>query len=172
METLAWADGLFDEDFPPNFSLGVDLGEPSNESDGFGVVPCNNTDMHYFNFDDEIDNFIRAGKAKQTSAKDNSDYRRFQIFLKDIAEPQQEIENIPAKKLDELLCRYFMTAKKFNKKTGKYDGEEYQPDSLSSFRNSMQRILSEKNSKFNLKKSKEFERSQKVLKSKRKNLTQ
>ena len=50
-------------------------------------------------------------------------------------------------------------------------GELYQPDTLSSFRNAWQRYLSDNGSKFDLKNDKEFERSRKVLASRRKQLT-
>ena len=63
-----------------------------------------------------------------------------------------------------------MNAKKFNKETGKYDGDQYQPDSESSIRNSLQRILSERGSSLDLKNSLNFDRSRKVLKAKRKEL--
>ena len=48
----------------------------------------------------------------------------------------------------------------------------YQSDTLNSFRNTWQRILSEKGSKINIKTDPQFERSRKVLASRRKQLTQ
>ena len=76
------------------------------------------------------------------------------------------ITTVPAKKLkskvkelDRILCSYFMKARKFNKASMLYGGELYQPDSLSSFRNTFQRILEEKNSQLNMKTSPMFERS-------------
>eukprot|EP00112_Aurelia_sp_Birch-Aquarium-sp1_P025421 Seg843.7 transcript_id=Seg843.7/GoldUCD/mRNA.D3Y31 product="hypothetical protein" protein_id=Seg843.7/GoldUCD/D3Y31 len=76
-----------------------------------------------------------------------------------------EIEDIPARELDEMLCKFFMHARKQN-------GELYQPDSLTSIRNSLQRVLTDRGSKINLKTSMEFERSRKVLAARRKQLTQ
>ena len=120
--------------------------------------------------DDKIENFIKGSKAKETISKEKSDYKRFNQFLIDIEEPLVPINQLPPNKLDQLLCRFFMEAKKFNKNTRKYDGDEYQPDSLSSFKNSLQRVLQEMGSKLDLKTSNEFERSRKVLMSKRKGL--
>ena len=54
----------------------------------------------------------------------------------------------------------------------KQNGELYQPDSLTSIRNSLQRVLTDRGSKINLKTSMEFERSRKVLAARRKQLTQ
>ena len=58
---------------------------------------------------------------------------------------------------------FFMKARKYNKKSKKYDGEFYQPDSLNSFRNSWQRYLSENKYPFDIKTGNLFERSRKVL---------
>ena len=109
MENIHWDDGLFDEDFPPNFSFGVDLSESLIDDDS--VVPESMGDDPSVQFQKELNDFIREGKAKQTISKERSDLNRFYLFLRDIAEPYQEIEAIPAKNLDNLLCRYFMRRK-------------------------------------------------------------
>ena len=51
------------------------------------------------------------------------------------------------------------------------DGKEYEPGSLTSFQNTLQRILVDRGSKINIKTDTEFEKSPKVLASKRKELT-
>ena len=100
----------------------------------------------------EIDNFLAGTKSKQTVYKETSDYNRFKAFLKEIGKDfYGNIEDIPAKELDEILCQFLMKGKKFNKTTGKYDGGEYQPDSLTSFRNSLQRVQSARGSDLDLK---------------------
>ena len=58
-----------------------------------------------------------------------------------------------------------------SKKSIKQLGELYQPNTLSSFRNAWQRHFSEIGSKIDIKKDKEFERSRKVLSTRRKELT-
>ena len=70
------------------------------------------------------------------------------------------------------MCHFFMHAKKVEKKSENNGENLYQPDTLNSFRNTWQRVLSEKGSKVNIKTDPEFERSRKVLASMRKQLTQ
>ena len=50
-------------------------------------------------------------------------------------------------------------------------GKEYEPGSLTSFQNTLQRIFNDRGSKINIKTDTEFEKSRKVLASKRKELT-
>lgn len=75
----------------------------------------------------------------------------------------REIEALPVHELDTLLCKFFM-------ETRKRSGEEYEPDSLSSFQRSIQRHLSDKESSVNILKDTAFQRSRKVLAAKRKQL--
>ena len=63
-----------------------------------------------------------------------------------------------------------MHAKKIDQKSSEKLGELYQPDSLSSFIHSWQRILSSRGSKMNLRSDKEFESARKVLAARRKQL--
>ena len=119
---------------------------------------------------DEIQKFLDSGKAEETLSKDKSDYKRFKMFLVETNENERflEIEDIPPNRLDVLLCNFFINARKFNKDTKKYNGDHYQPDSLTSIRNSLQRVLSERGSQVDIKKSILFDRSRKVLAAKRK----
>ena len=55
---MQWA-GVFDEDFPPNFYFGVDLGLTENEN--FEVPDVDDGGQ----FDAEIADFIVEGKAKK-----------------------------------------------------------------------------------------------------------
>ena len=116
--------------------------------------------------DEEIETFLYERKAKTTAYKDKSDYTRFKTFLRQEDSQNDmykdtEIEDIPARELDKMLCKFFMHARKQN-------GELYQPDSLTSIQNSLQRVLTGRGSKINLKTSMEFERSRKVLAARRK----
>lgn len=166
----------FNDDFSGNFNFGIDFINHPQETTMENVnkdalVPSENILVDCSNWDDDISHFISGGKAKMTLTKEKSDYKRFKMFLLEINEGDLgEIEYIPEKKLDELLCRFFMHAKKHNKDTGKYDGDEYQPDTLSSIRNSLQRIIHERGSLLDLRNSANFDRSRKVLKAKRKGL--
>ena len=82
----------------------------------------------------------------------------------------RQIQDIPPHELDDIICKFFMTAKKIDKSSVKNLGELYQPDSLSSFLR-WQRILSSRGSKIDLKRDKKFVKARKVLAARRKMLT-
>ena len=124
------------------------------------------------NIDDDMDNFILGYKAKNTVYKDTSGCKRLQLFMKE-RNPNEtrNFYELEKDELDELMCRFFMKATKIDRKSIEKEGELYQPDTLSAFRNAWQRVIEEKKLKFNIKTDPEFERSRKVLSSKRKQLT-
>ena len=111
---------------------------------------------------DEIDQFILGQKAKSTKYKDVSDMNIFVKFCNSINETRS-IENIPEKELDNILCHFFMKA--LTKK-----GTLYEPDTLTSIRNSLQRNLIERGSDFNLREGEAFTKSRQVLAARRKQL--
>ena len=128
------------------------------------------TELH-----EKVDDYIKSGKATNTKYKEIGALRRFKTFLiennKENGKYTPDITKMSAPELDDSLCLFFMHARKFNAASGRFDGELYQPDSLSSFRNSFQRILDGNGSPFNLKNSSLFIRSIKVLSTRRKELT-
>ena len=111
----------------------------------------------------KIDTYILDQKAKSTKSKETTDYNQLKRFLSSKNE-MREIEMIPPKELDNYLCQFFMTAKTLK-------GKLYEPDTLTSFRNSYQRILESKNSSYDLKGGQDFLNSRKVLSARRKELT-
>ena len=113
--------------------------------------------------EEDINNFITGQKAKATVYKDTSDYNTFRKFCGTINE-RREIECIPASDLDNILFQFFINAKTRH-------GKLYEPDTLSSIRNSLQRILFDRGSKSNLREGKEFIKCRQVLASRRKQLT-
>ena len=113
--------------------------------------------------EEEIDKFIKGQKAKQTVYKDRTDMNKLTAFLATHNE-NREIRDIPAKQLNSLLCSFFMTVRR-------NDGKKYEPDTLSSFFQTYQRILSERGSQVNMKNDYEFESCRRVLAAKRKQLT-
>lgn len=113
--------------------------------------------------DDAIHDFVIGQKAKTTSAKERTDMNTFNRFCSTINE-NRELEEIPPEVLDNILCQFFMKAK-----TQK--GTEYEPDTLTSIRNSLQRVLIERKSKISLKADVAFTKSREVLSAKRKQLT-
>ena len=112
--------------------------------------------------EEEIREFISDQKRESTVKKTMYDLNTFKSFLNSVNEGR-EICNIPTVELDKLLCNFYMTAKKKN-------GEEYEPDTISSIARSIQRHLDDKNFKFNILKDEAFKMSRGVLKAKRRQL--
>ena len=106
----------------------------------------------------EIEKFLQAQKSKNTQYKTKSDLNAWKKFCESLKE-SRAIENIPAKELDLLLSKFFISVRK-------QDGTEYEPCTLSGF----QRHLQEKGSLINIRKDNEFSKSREVLAAKRKNL--
>ena len=80
--------------------------------------------------------------------------------------------DLSKEELDQVMCVFFMRAKKIDKKSIESSGNDlYQPDTLNSYQNSWQRVITDKKLKFDIKKDPAFERSRAVLKSRRKELT-
>ena len=121
--------------------------------------------------DNDIHDFVVHQKAKSTTYKDTSGTKRLQTFLRDV-NPQETrmFYELSAEELDKLMCQFFILAKKLDKKLPE-DELEYQPDTLTSLRNSWQRVIADKGLKFNIKRDAEFERSRTVLAGRRKQLT-
>ena len=119
--------------------------------------------------DDDIHDFVVNSKAKNTTYKDTGGIKRLNTFMREInPDETRNFYELPKEDLDLLLCQFFMTAEKIDKKAVE---KLYQPDTLNSFRNAWQRVISEKGPKFDIKTDPEFERSRKVLASRRKELT-
>ena len=115
------------------------------------------------NSQEMIDEFINAQKAKNTVTKTRSDVKTFMTYLLSISVTEEKIECLPSALLNHYLSKFFINVRK-------QDGGEYEPSTLSSTQRSIQRHLNERNSKVNILKDPEFEKSRKVLAAKRKNL--
>ena len=114
------------------------------------------------NDDELIRNFITGQQSKSTANKTKCDVNLFKTFCLS-QNDTREIHDIPAHELDVLLCKFFMTAVK-------KDGDQYEPDTLTSIQRSLQRKLQELGVSFNILKDTEFQRSRDVLAAKRKSL--
>ena len=53
---------------------------------------------------------------------------------------KRDFFDLPSSELDQLMCRFFMYAKKVEKKSANNGENLYQPDTLNSFRNTWQRV--------------------------------
>ena len=97
--------------------------------------------------------------------------KRLNSFAKSLNKNEKRrIEEFGANELNVIFSKFFMHAKKIDKKSAEKLGELYQPDSLSSFIHSWQRILSSRGSRFNIRSDKEFEPARRVLAARRKQL--
>ena len=127
-----------------NFNFGVDFGNDSLFDD------------------DEIDQYIAGQKAKSTTSKEKSDLKTFMTFCASVGE-SRDLEIIPSVRLDKLLSNFFMKA--VTKK-----GKLYEPDTLTSIRNSLQRILDSKGRKVDIRDGPNFKKSKETLASRRREL--
>lgn len=112
----------------------------------------------------ELDDFIKEQRNPRTVTKTAQDVRKFKTFLE--AEPYKEtrkLTDIPPNELDNYLCHFLLEIRKA-------DGQNYEPDSLTSFRNSIDRYLRENSYGFSLVENIEFTKHREVLKAKRKQL--
>ena len=112
---------------------------------------------------DDIDKFITDQQAQNTKYNTKFAINVFVRFCKENNEGRS-LSIIPKKEIDKLLCNFFMTVKK-------QDGNEYEPDSLSSIHRGIQRFIEQTKLPFNILTDFDFERSRKVLTAKRKQLT-
>ena len=111
---------------------------------------------------DDINKFIFGQKAKATIYKETSDLNVFTRFCKGINE-HRSIQFIPDSDLGNLLCQFFIKA--VTKK-----GELYEPDTLNSIRNSLQRVLASHGKMLDIRYDLKFQKSQAVLAARRKQL--
>ena len=142
---------------------------PEVENEGYETVFCQFNEVQsndlYEERDSqkEIDSFIRERKSLNTVKKTASDMNSFNRYLAEINKQYLNILHLPAQELDRLLSKFFKDIRKFN-------GEEYEPNTISSFERSIERFLSDNKSQFNILRDKKFEMSRQVLAAKRKRL--
>ena len=89
--------------------------------------------------------------------------KAFNHYLQTTNKQYLNILNLSATEHDHLLSKFFKNIRKLN-------GEEYEPNTISSFQRSIQRFLRDNKSQFNILSDKEFELSRQVLVTKRKHL--
>ena len=121
--------------------------------------------------DQEIDDFIIGGKSKNTRYKDKSAENRLNQFMVEIDPTEtRKFYDLNKEDLNKLMCKFFIHAKKIDKKC--IGGDQlYEPDTYNSFRNGWQRIIDSMKLGFNIKTDPEFEQSRQVMAAKRKKNT-
>ena len=115
--------------------------------------------------DDGVKQFVEKQRNQKTGRKTNLDWKKVLRFLQH--EPYSEKRSLcelsPAE-LDNYLSHFLLL------EIRKPEGEEYEPDSLTSYRISIDRFLREKGYRYSLIESREFSKHREVLKAKRKEL--
>ena len=166
----------------PNFDLGIgDVIEDNDSIDddllsscldvdpNFGPPQAQDVDEH----DERVHRFLQGSRAKSTVYKNTSAEKRFNLFCGRLEPPEtRRIHQIPLFDLNRIMCEFFMSAEKVDQRSAEKLGVLYQPDSLSSFVHSWQRILTERRSSIDLKRDKVFESSRQCLAARRKQLVQ
>ena len=92
--------------------------------------------------DIDIDNFMTENRNKNTTKKTQSDLNIFYRWAKSVNETRT-LENISEQELDKLLAHFVLNARKQN-------GDEYEPDTLTSMLRSFDRLLREKGKHYSI----------------------
>ena len=112
--------------------------------------------------DDFVDEYIRKQDAKNTTYGTNYAFNTIRRFLVSVGEVRHP-EKIETGKLDTLLCRFFIAAKR-------RDGKQFEPDCLSTIHRGLSRYLINKKYSANILTDTGFDRSRRTLAAKRKEL--
>ena len=131
--------------------------ENCNEKENIGSPHDENHQSDEFTMA-SVQKYILTQRTENTVKKTDYDLNVWKRFFLEVGETR-EIEDIPADELNLLICRFMMEKKK-------KDGGAYEPGTLQSFQRSLQRYLNDKNSKKNILKDQEFQKSREVLLSK------
>ena len=110
----------------------------------------------------DIDNFINKNRNKNTTKKTQSDLEVFYRWAKTVNETRTH-ENISEQELDKLLAHFVLNARKQN-------GNEYEPDTLTSMLRTFDRLLREKGKHYSILTDIQFEKAREALSCKRKQL--
>ena len=135
--------------------------ENCNEKENIGSPHDENHQSDEFTMA-SVQKYILIQRTENTVKKTDYDLNVWKRFFLEVGETR-EIEDIPADELNLLICHFMMEKKK-------KDGGAYEPGTLQSFQRSLQRYLNDKNSKNNILKDQEFQKSREVLLSKKKQL--
>lgn len=95
------------EELESNFDFGIEF-MPSQSLTSVSTI------------DDEISDFLVASKSKRTTYQDLAASRRLRFFMKENnAHETRDYLDLSPCELDQLMCQFFMQAKKIEKKTVK-----------------------------------------------------
>ena len=100
--------------------------------------------------DNEIPNFIGSQQTINTVTKTTTDINQFRRYCLSICE-KRKLEELPITDLNNLLSKFFI-------KVRKRHGGEYEPNTMTSFQRSIQRHMSQKKIKINIRTDEDFKR--------------
>ena len=142
------------EEENPSFNLNLEFLEPQVEEEN---------EIEQCKADKEVRKFVKEQRNPKTVKKTELDYKTFLTFIQRKYSETRSLTEIPPNILHSYLSHFIMEVRKA-------DGGEYEPDSLTSFRNSIQRFLTQQQYRYSLIDSREFSKHREVLKAKRKEL--
>ena len=112
--------------------------------------------------DEDISTFIEENRNKNTVNKTRADLNIFQRWAKTVNETRT-IDKIPPTELNNLLTHFVVKIRKQN-------GEEFEPDTLTSFFRSFDRFLRQQGKQYSILNDIQFSKAREALASKRKQL--
>ena len=127
--------------------FGVDITPETNDRDAFDI---------------NVDDFIESQKKVNTKRATERDVRNVQRWLWDVKREPRVLENIIPDLLNAYLAELFISIRKS-------DGSEYEPSSLESMKNSIERYLKEKGYSVGLR-DRAFDRANRALAAKKQDL--
>ena len=136
--------------------------EQAETSDNFDETEQTETETSGELNDEDVDNFIVANRNENTTKKTRSDMNVFYRWAKSVNETRT-LENIPEQELDKILAHFFFKVRKQN-------GDDYEPDTLTSVLRSLDRSLREKGKQYSTLTDRQFTKAREALSSKRKQL--
>ena len=175
---LATSRMMFQNENEPNFEISLLFDKTTDQDINYFEIDddellkiCENQDTtvdvpkekESGNFaEDEVSTFIRENRNKNTAKKTHNDLQAFYRWAETIKETRR-IEEIPPNELDKLLACFVVKARKQN-------GEEFEPDTLTSYFRSIDRFLREQGKQYSILLDREFNHSREALACKRKDL--
>ena len=135
------------------------LDDELSEALDFFTDPTNNNSTLN---EQDVQQFVEQNRNKNTVNKTSSSLNVFYKWAKSINE-NRNIDEIPASDLDNILAHFVIKIRKQN-------GDEYEPNTLTSFFRSFDRFLRQQGKTYNLMTDRQFARAREALASKCKQL--
>ncbi|XP_070554798.1 uncharacterized protein KIAA1958-like [Ptychodera flava] len=107
---------------------------------------------------DSVNNFVKSQRKVSTVRTTERDVNKVRRFIETWYDDHRELSDIPATALNEYLASFFINMKKD-------DGRDYEPDSISAVKHSIERYFSEKRYGVSLN-DKQFDLANEALKAK------